>query len=356
MILVTAAALTLLGVALFAMGLALERPELAMFGAIVMIGVGATGMVTGIQVESGSRTTVETTDASVPDLSFSNPSYDGEAGVFGQSAEAYGISGRSGSVLVSGDSFVRKYDVSNDVANATQTAELQTTRLNSTEDASEAGGTLVVASKTDDVVAWYNSSGGVGSASYEGSINATGATDVELSADGSRLVVTAGDGATEAYVLSAPYDPATRSPAWTANLSRSAPVEGASYGGEGLNLLVMSADGEADRFTSAEPYGEPSFSGDTFAAGSGATDPRGVAWIDDSRTAVVLDGGDEVIRAYDVTTPGSRTTRERQIQYEPLQVHTGFPLDVVLLLLGTVMLMASAGVASEAGDSTNPWE
>ena len=356
MILATAAALTLLGVALFAMGLALDRPELAMFGAIVMIGVGATGMVTGIQVESGSRTTVETTDASVPDLSFSDPSYDGEAGVFGQSAEPYGVGGRSGSLLVAGDGLVRKYDISNDVANATRTAELEVTRLNSTEDAAEAGGTLAVASEADGVVAWYDSSGGVGSASYAGSMNATGVVDVELSADGTRLVATAGDGGTEAYALSAPYDPASRSSAWSADLSRSAPVEGASYGGEGLNLLVMSEDGEADRFASAEPYGEPSFSGDTFEAGSGAADPRGVAWIEDSRTAVVLDGGDEVVRAYDVTTPGSRTTRERQIQYEPLQVHTGFPLDVVLLLLGTVMLMASAGVASEAGDSANPWE
>lgn len=59
MMLETAAIIGGFGVALFVLGFAFERPELAMLGAIVIIGVGASGMGDGFEVKVGE---VETTN------------------------------------------------------------------------------------------------------------------------------------------------------------------------------------------------------------------------------------------------------------------------------------------------------
>lgn len=53
MMLSAAAALGVLSMVLFLGGLLVDRPELAMFGAIIMIGVGASGAVDGINVKTG---------------------------------------------------------------------------------------------------------------------------------------------------------------------------------------------------------------------------------------------------------------------------------------------------------------
>lgn len=59
MILEAAAAIGVLGLILFVAGFATDRPELAMFGALFVIGVGAGGMIDGYQVQTGEvRTTV----------------------------------------------------------------------------------------------------------------------------------------------------------------------------------------------------------------------------------------------------------------------------------------------------------
>jgi multisubunit Na+/H+ antiporter MnhB subunit len=60
MILQSAAVVAALGLVLFILGYSFDRPELVMLGAIVVIGVGASGMAGGFQVADG---TVEYTNA-----------------------------------------------------------------------------------------------------------------------------------------------------------------------------------------------------------------------------------------------------------------------------------------------------
>ena len=59
MLLEAAAAFAVLGIVMFGFGLVFERPELAMFGAIIVIGIGGVGVVQGYQIQDG-ETQVET--------------------------------------------------------------------------------------------------------------------------------------------------------------------------------------------------------------------------------------------------------------------------------------------------------
>lgn len=77
MLLQTAAIFAGLGIAFFVIGLVFDRPELALFGAIIVIGVGGTGVVQGYQVAVGenvtienvsSNTTVETSETTYEDV------------------------------------------------------------------------------------------------------------------------------------------------------------------------------------------------------------------------------------------------------------------------------------------------
>lgn len=61
MILTTVAVLVGIGLALFATGHHFDRPEIAMFGAIIIIGVGAGGAVDGYQVQTGEVQVTENT-------------------------------------------------------------------------------------------------------------------------------------------------------------------------------------------------------------------------------------------------------------------------------------------------------
>jgi len=59
MIFEIAALVGIAGIILFALGFWFERPELAMFGALLVIGIGIAGMYSGYQIESGEiRTTI----------------------------------------------------------------------------------------------------------------------------------------------------------------------------------------------------------------------------------------------------------------------------------------------------------
>jgi hypothetical protein len=60
MILATAAALSVLGVVLFVIGEWTGNAGVSMVGAIIVIGVGAAGMTTGIEVASGQNVTAVT--------------------------------------------------------------------------------------------------------------------------------------------------------------------------------------------------------------------------------------------------------------------------------------------------------
>lgn len=71
---------------------------------------------------------------------------------------------------------------------------------------------------------------------------------------------------------------------------------------------------------------------------------------------VVGIGGTGAMDGYQVKTGEVHKTDEANNTtvinntYEDLSIHTDFPLDIVIILLGAVMLMSSAGEASEAGD------
>lgn len=47
-----------LGLLLFAVGFGLNRPEIAMFGALIVIGIGATAMTSGVEIKVGENTTI----------------------------------------------------------------------------------------------------------------------------------------------------------------------------------------------------------------------------------------------------------------------------------------------------------
>jgi hypothetical protein len=64
MILTTAAVLSLFGIVAFAIGSIYGHPGVAMFGAIIIIGVGGTGVVDGIQIKTG-ETHTETNNTTV---------------------------------------------------------------------------------------------------------------------------------------------------------------------------------------------------------------------------------------------------------------------------------------------------
>lgn len=57
MLLEVAGVFALLGIGMFVVGLAYDRPELMMFGAIIMVGIGGTGVVQGYQVQDGETMT-----------------------------------------------------------------------------------------------------------------------------------------------------------------------------------------------------------------------------------------------------------------------------------------------------------
>ena len=70
-LLTTAAVFAALSIILFVAGLALQRPEIAMFGAVIMIGVGGMGVAQGYQVESGevqTETFNETTNTTTTEV------------------------------------------------------------------------------------------------------------------------------------------------------------------------------------------------------------------------------------------------------------------------------------------------
>lgn len=55
MLIEVAGVFSLLGIVMFMGGMAYDRPELMMIGAIVVIGIGGTGAVQGFQVQTGSE-------------------------------------------------------------------------------------------------------------------------------------------------------------------------------------------------------------------------------------------------------------------------------------------------------------
>lgn len=71
MILQTTALLLALGLVVFVLGHFTGNPGLAMIGAIIVIGVGATGMVDGIEVRDGQVETVnETTNETMIEYTY----------------------------------------------------------------------------------------------------------------------------------------------------------------------------------------------------------------------------------------------------------------------------------------------
>jgi len=63
--------------------------------------------------------------------------------------------------------------------------------------------------------------------------------------------------------------------------------------------------------------------------------------------------GETQIETYNETT--NTTITEVEAQYDDVDSIANFPLEIVIVLLGAVMLMSGAGEASESGKKKPPW-
>jgi propanediol dehydratase small subunit len=367
MLLITAGALSGLAVLLFGLGLATGRYELAMFGAVIMVGAGASAVVDGVQVKDGEVSYNRTNTVPLDDISGSGhvldrPYTEGSApsgaSFSGDGSRLY-VSERDGGV-------VRSFGLSPwAVGAARERRSLDVSQNDAAPTGVDvAGGGSVLAVSGDDTDSLYvyrmadshNLTNATLSSQLDVGDKAGSPSAVELEAGGDRLYVAdSAEAEVEQYELAEPYNVSTAT--HLASLSVSAQTgapTGLAFGGSGSVMLVSGDAGSVHRYGLATAYSVASagYSGSSLALDTGS-EPEGVEYERGRELVVVPESNYSRLTVYEST--GAETVSVSEQTYSDVETHTGFPLGLVLVLLGAVMLMGGAGEASEEGRSEPPW-
>jgi DNA-binding beta-propeller fold protein YncE len=363
-ILPTAAALSLLGLSLFGMGLALDRPETAMLGAIVIIGVGGTGAVQGYQVQVGVDETVTTEErlGSVGDIG--NSTYETDLSVSGREPTPTGVEfapeGRRMYVAGTGSDSVHQYDTGRfDVSLAThnETLALAHDDPRSVEVA-DSGTAMYVADAANATVYEYELSEAynVSTASQSGQLP-VGSEDADprradVADSGERLyVVGASSDTVYEYSLGTPYDLSTASldDRFDVGGQVSAPT-GMDFSSDGTRMLVSdSSDNTVHEYELSSPFRVASaqYADQSLYVRGDVGTSAAVAFENGGFESFLADSGNGDVVQYDSTAVTTVETTDRDRVYEDVETHSEFPLDLMVLIIGAVMFFGATGRASE---------
>jgi hypothetical protein len=360
MILTTAAFLSGASIVLFVAGFVLSRPGVAMFGAILMIGVGAAGMSTGFQVATGEDVEQYEGSRTVPLQNISAAEYEGAFSVRDDSRDTGGVSLTQGGerMYTAGDrdDVVVEYEVAD--------FDPQTAVTNGVFDVSAETTTPSGVSVTQNGTTMYVAGGSslhqyelsepydVESTTHIASVNFGHQVSAVTTVDGGgAFAVSDATNATVYGYDMTGWDATTATQASTLDVSnRVGTAEGIGFGSGGGQLVI--ADASQDilfEYALALPYNVTGavYTGRSVQLSNDATYASGVAINSDNSGMVVSsrDGSNlldySLQRTEPVNITNSRTT------YEDISVYSGFPLGALVLLLGCVMLISGAGEASD---------
>jgi sugar lactone lactonase YvrE len=375
-LLTTAAAFALLGIVVFVVGLAADRPELAMFGAVIVIGVGGTGVVQGYQVETGTNETTESLTTVGPAehipaaLNFTT-SVDVSGEMDRPSEVDYGAKGEYMYIVGRSSDTVYQYDISAYSASPkTLVNEFEVTEDSRPDglDIGPNGTKMYIAGDQNDAVFEYTLSEqwNVSTASLNGSLDVSSETtdpsDVALCEckDGElrRLYVADGDGGdVEWYNLTTPGDVTTGVHQLSYDVAgQDEEPTGIAFDDDGGRMLLVGYEtANLYQYDLAVPFNLSTASYDSPSAdlSTETTQPSGVTFHED-RVLVTADQ-DVDVKEYAARQEVATTERKERKVYRDVSTVASFPLEIVVLLLGAVMLMSGAGEASEQGRDDPPW-
>jgi len=363
MLLITVAALAALGIAVFAGGMVLDRPELAMFGAIIVIGVGGSAMATGVQVQDGQVVDDVTKRVALDDVSLSE--FSQERDVSGRDTDPTGVAfNDTGSrMYVSGASNaeVYQYDAADwGVSSAAYERGLSVAAEDNEPTGLAVAGQgrfLYVSGDETDRVYQYEMSDpyNVSTAGVLRFIDVSSFTTtpraVEFADQGSLMYLVDGsDSEIEQFSLNDPYNisSASQEAAVDTSAQTSAPT-GVAFGKNGSRMLLSGGtDDVVYQYSLTSDYeaSTASFTGSTLNTSADVDGLAGLEYEDNGRLVIVPGQRSSSLAAYDSARNDTREVTRNT--YRDVSTVSSFPLDVVILLLGAVMLIGGSGEASEA--------
>jgi len=365
-LLTTAAVIAGLSIILFVIGLVLDRPEIALFGAIIMIGVGGTGVVQGYQVETGTRTTIVKSTVALENIGESDLV---QSKVLAQDANPTGIDFRPDgtNMYVSGDEndAIYQYDSGDhDLSIATFNRSFDVSAQDATPTGVEFkpdGTRMYVTGDDTDTIYQYDLSEpwNVSTASLSGSFDVSTENIDPRAMDwdgaGEHFYVVDDTGLIHEYEASTAYDVSTPSIVQQFDVSsQEATPTGIDFSVDGTRMVVTGEDSDTMygyALTTAYDLSTASYTGHSLSLGRQR--PSGVAYEADGTKLFVTNRKGGEADQWDSSTVSTAESTEKT--YEDVESISSFPLEIVILLLGAIMLISGAGEASETGREEPPW-
>lgn len=366
MILQTAALLLAVGFIAYALGKVTDRPGVAMIGAIVVIGVGATAMTGGIQVATGEDVTerTNTVEQRYDDIGMSThlQTVDVSGTAPGPSGMAFDDMGSEMYVSSASGGTVEHYDTADwGLGITTHIGSLDVSAQDATPTGVVVEGSgeyLFLAGEGSDNIYRYTMSDpyNLSSAQVSGSLDvsgdSTGPRAVEFASAGSEMYVISQDSAdVDKYELSTAYNLSTASLVKTFDVSAQASSPtGLAFGSDGTRMLIAdSSSNSIYQYSLGTPYdvGTASYTGYSLATGGEVNQLSGVEYESNGTITLVPDQQQDNLVEYDSSGTEEVTVTDSETEYEDIQTQEGFPVGVVIISLGAVLLLGVTGEASE---------
>jgi sugar lactone lactonase YvrE len=333
-------------------------------------------VVDGYQVETGVNETQKTITTvgpaeHVPTALNFTTSVDVSGEMARPSEVDYGAKGEYMYIVGRSSDTVYQYDISAYSASPKTLVNEFTVNEDSRPDGIDIGpnGTkMYIAGDQNDAVFEYTLSEpwNVSTASLDGSLDVSAETtdpsDVELCVceDGtlSRLYVLDGDeGDVEWYKLSTPGDVTTAVHQGSYDVSgQDEEPSGIAFDDDGGRMLLVGYENaRLHQYDLAVSFNLSTATYDSPSAdlSTETTQPSGIVFHED-RVLVTADQ-DVDVKEYNARQEVVTTETEERKTYRDVSTVSSFPLEVVVLLVGALMLISGAGEASEAGRDDPPW-
>lgn len=367
MILTTAALLVGAGIILFVGGYVLGRPEVAMFGAIIVIAAGAAGVSAGYQVKVGEteNTALINTSVAVDDIGESGLDATKDVSTEDGSPTGIDFSGDGRHMFIAGadTASVYAYDSGDhSLTIATHRGSFDVSPWDGVPTSVEMGPDgkdMYVTGGSSNTLYWFKLSEpyNVTTASHRANLSLGSELGDPrasvLSKDGLKLYIADAGGSIYEYSLTEAFNitTAVREEEYDVSDQEGTPT-GLDFGNDGTRMLLVGEEQDTIfqyELGAAYEIGSAAYARQYLDLSGETNRPSAVGYEDEGRKIFASDrqGGDAL--QYDSSETRSQEETTTRNVYEDVRLPAGFPLGAVVLLLGMVMLMSSATEAGEEG-------
>lgn len=365
MILETAIALSALGLALFVIGSTQGNPGIAMIGAVVVIGVGASAMVGGVQVQSGTNEETITTNTTITLEDVGDAELTTKIDESGHVGAASGIDfssdGRMMAVSDSGNGQIHIYNSSSfELSLATHQNDVDVSNNTSAPTDvhfANAGETAYLTDDAGDSVEQYSLADpyNFSTASHERGLDVSARDSlirgISVHHNGTKMLVLGADSADlYEYTLEDPYN--LSSAVYEQNYSigdQEATPNSVDIIDDGTTMMIMGEDfNTVFQYELTEPYDleTASYTGNALDVSGNLSRASGVE-LEEGDKMFITGRKTNILLQYDITEETTKTVAKKRKVYENIETQADFPVGIVTMLAGGVLFIAASGRASD---------